>query len=333
MPSPMLFLLLDAGLPSWRWDGVAAALGDRFEVVVLDAQDAEQVADAIRRRAPDAWLIAGAGAGARVAAVVTAWGEGAEHGLIPPASLLLVGSAATEDDLAGVRRTPTTRLDDEHDLVDRIDAVWAEARDHQALPAAFARLIASDRVAARTRRAMMRRLDPPGDAPRALSAAQRELLSAVLARVLPQRGTDLDLADRIDVGLAAGPGDGWRYAELPPDAEAWRRGLDTIAAVVPGFADLPAAEQDAVIDRIADGGIGSEAQGLLTGRQMALWCTDLQAEAVRAWLSHPAAQAWIRYDGFADGGDGPDKEGFRTTHAGEWEPWQRDWRTGEELRA
>jgi pimeloyl-ACP methyl ester carboxylesterase len=201
------------------------------------------------------------------------------------------------------------------------------------IPPAFARLIASDRVSARTRRVMLARLDGPGDAPRALSAAQHALLAAVLARVLPQRGTDIDLADRIDAALVAGFGDGWRFAELPPDVEAWRRGLDTVATAAPDFALLSAAEQDATIDRIANGAIGSDADGLLTGEQVRLWFTDLQAEAVRTWLAHPAAQAWIRYDGFADGGDGPRKQGFTTTRAGEWESWQRDWRTGKELQA
>ena len=197
------------------------------------------------------------------------------------------------------------------------------------LPEAFAGLIASDRVSERTRRVMLARLDEPGDEPRALSPAQRTLLTAVFGRVLPQRGTDLDLAGRMDVELGSGRGDGWRFAELPPDAEAWRLGLDTIAAAEPGFASLSPAQQDAVLDRIEAG----EIDGPLTGEQMVLWFRDVRAAAVRTWAAHPAAQAWLRYDGFADGGDGPVKQGFLTTHAGEWEAWQRDWRTGAELQA
>jgi pimeloyl-ACP methyl ester carboxylesterase len=201
------------------------------------------------------------------------------------------------------------------------------------LPPAFARLIASDRVSARTRRVMLARLDEPGDAPRALSPAQRALLTGLLGRIIPQRGTRIDLAARIDAGLAAGGGDGWRFAELPPDAEAWRRGLDTVLAGVPDFAALDDAGKDAAIDRIAAGRVASDADGRLSSAQMVLWFQDVQAEAVRTFLSHPAAQAWLRYDGFADGGDGPRKQGFATTHAGEWEAWQRDWRTGKELQA
>ncbi len=210
---------------------------------------------------------------------------------------------------------------------------WDLVADAAPLPAAFARLIASDRVSTRTRGVMLARLDGPGDAPGALDDAQRSLLTALLARILPQRGTDLDLAGRIDVELAAGRGDGWRFGDLPPDAEAWRAGLDTVAAVARGFADLPAEEQDEWIEQFGGGAAGSPDAGLLDAPRMALWLQDVRAEAVRVWLSHPAAQAWIRYDGFADGGDGLRKQGFLRTHAGEFEAWQRDWRTGEELQA
>lgn len=208
---------------------------------------------------------------------------------------------------------------------------WARVEGRRPFPAAFGRLIASDRVSARTRRAMLARLDGPGDAPHALGAPRRALLAALLARVLPQRGTDLDLAARIDGRLAAGTGDGWRFGDLPPDAEAWRRALDTVAASV-DFAGLGREEQDDLLRRIEGGDLGADGPGLLTGEQMALWFQDLCAEAVRVWLSHPAAQAWLRYDGFADGGDGVRKQGWLRTHAGEYEPWQRDWRTGKERR-
>ena len=224
-------------------------------------------------------------------------------------------------------------LEAPQEVAAHLAAFVAEVRDRPAVPAAFARLIASDRVSARTRRVMLARLTEPDASARALSPAQHELLAQVLARVVPQRGTDIDLAARIDAALGAGRGDGWRFAELPPDAEAYRRGLDTIAALEPDFASLDAAGQEAVLDRIADGAFGSDAVGLLSAPRMRLWFSDVQADAVRTWLAHPAAQAWIRYDGFADGGDGPRKQGFLTTHAGEWEAWQRDWRTGEELQA
>ncbi|GAA4741566.1 hypothetical protein GCM10025783_10900 [Amnibacterium soli] len=267
-----------------------------------------------------------------------------EVGVLRTPAVVLVGSqdAGAARELPAVPDAPVHEVDGAarllpleapQEVAAHLAALAARVRDRPALPAAFARLIASDRVSARTRRVMLARLTEPDPASRALSAAQHELLTLVLARIVPQRGTDVDLASRIDAGLGAGLGDGWRFAELPPDLEAYRRGLDTIAALEPGFASLDAAAQDEVLDRIADGALGSDEKGLLTADRMRLWFGDVQADAVRTWLSHPAAQAWIRYDGFADGGDGPRKQGFTTTHAGEWEAWQRDWRTGEELQA
>jgi hypothetical protein len=360
VPRPTLFLLHTPGRSARPWAAVVAALGDRFDVVALeppgsgtdgatpampDRDAAGVVAAQVREREPDEWLIAGEGPAARIAALVTAWAERGERGLIAPAGLVLVGAVDGPADRSaddGVRRTPVHEiagaaaellLERPGEVARLISAFAAEVGGRAPLPPAFARLIASDRVSARTRRVMLARLDAPGDAPRALSDAQRALLEVLLARIVPQRGTDVDLAGRIDAELGAGHGDGWRFAELPPDAAAWRRGLDTIAAELPDLADRDPAAQDAAIDRIADGGIGSDADQLLTTAQMTLWFRDVQASAVRTWLSHPAAQAWIRYDGFADGGDGPRKQGFTTTHAGEWETWQRDWRTGKELQA
>ena len=343
MTRPTLYLLPDLGPSARSWDGITGALDHGFEVVALELPGsgdaaAEAAAARIRDDEPDGWLVAGLGAGARVAATVAAWAEGGERGLIPPVGLVLAGAPDLREEGPAALRTPLLELDDAllarpAEVARRLAAFRDEVLDRPRLPAAFARLIASDHVSARTRRVMLERLAEPGDVPRALSPAQRALLTAVLARVVPQRGTDLDLAGRIDARLAAGVGDGWRFATLPPDAEAWRQGLDTIAALEPGFAGLPAAEQDAAFDRFAAGLVGSDEAGLLTAEQLALWCTDVQAEAVRVWLSHPATQAWLRYDGFADGGDGPIKQGFTTTRAGEWEPWQRDWRTGKELQA
>ncbi len=448
--APVVVLLHALGLSSRSWDGVVDALGDPFDCVAIDLpgygdaagsdrltveQSALVVAERLRALQPDRWLIAGHSMGGKVAAVVTAWAEAGEQGLIAPDGLVLVDAsppspepmseqrrAGMEDwaedgpvspaqaerfvdqnaphalpalretavadvqraaptawlqwlergsledwtDAVGVLRTPAVIvasdpggdlgpaaqrrltlphvpgatvqevdgaghfvvLEQPQAVADAIAGLWQRVSGPRALPAAFARLIASDRVSAKTRAVMLARLDGPGDAPRALDDAQRDLLTALLARIIPQRGTDLDLAGRIDSQLAAGNDDGWRFGDLPPDVQAWRAGLDTVAAVAPGLADLPAEEQDAWITRFSDGEAGSDEPGLLDGRRMGLWFEDVRGEGVRVWLSHPAAQAWIRYDGFADGGDGERKQGYLRTRAGEREPWQRDWRTG-----
>ncbi|MGT2427183.1 gluconate 2-dehydrogenase subunit 3 family protein [Amnibacterium kyonggiense] len=324
-----------------REDAAAYVAANLASPAVPEAVRATAIAD-VRRTARTAWLEwlrrgsledRSAEVGAlRTRAVVIVGAEDPDLGARNQERLTLPhvpGAPVHEVDGAG----HDALLEQPVEVARFVSGFVREVAGRAPLPAAFARLIASDRVSARTRRVMLARLGDPAEGPRALNPAQHALLTAVLARVLPQRGVHLDLAARLDAVLGAGQGDGWRFAALPPDAEAWRRGLDTIADGAPGFASLDAAAQDAVLDRIEAGELGSDAEGRLSADRMALWFQDVRAEAVRVWLSHPAAQAWIRYDGFADGGDDERKQGFTTTRAGEWEAWQRDWRTGKELQA
>lgn len=202
-----------------------------------------------------------------------------------------------------------------------IDAHWAHARG-RVLPPAFARALASDRASARTRATLLARLDDPvEDDPSALSERQLAVLHALVERVLPDTG--LDLARRMDVGLASGPGDGWRFAELPPDPEAWALGLDTLDTVAHGFPELSPDRQDVWLDRMAAGKVGVDgAVGRLSATQMRLWFEDVRAETARTWMAHPAAMARIGYDGVLTGGDGDRIQGFTRTRADDPEPWE-----------
>lgn len=199
---------------------------------------------------------------------------------------------------------------------------WKRVADRRILPLEIERLIRSDRTSARTRRALLDRLKPAGG-PRLLSADQLNTLGAMIGRILPGCGDPCDLALRIDATLAAGVGDGWRFAELPADAEAWRNGLDTLVLLAADFAARPSAEQDCLLQRMADGQVGSEAgPGQLSSTQMKLWFEDVCAEAARTWLSQPTAMARIGYDGFANGGDGLRKQGYVRLAADDRESWQ-----------
>ena len=201
-------------------------------------------------------------------------------------------------------------------------------RDHAAmvagsmLPPDFAGLLASGRVGRRTRAAMLDRMRPPRPAA-AWTDRHRATVAALIAQVLPGCGADHGLADRILTGIDDGPGDGWRFAMLPPDGEAWRRGLDTLDVVTGGFATLSGAGQVDWLDRIARGEAGTaDDAALLSPEQMALWFEDARAETVRVWMSLPATMAAIGYDGFAVGGDGPRKQGYVRTGADDPEAWQ-----------
>ncbi|MGU3316774.1 alpha/beta fold hydrolase [Sphingomonas sp. M6A6_1c] len=191
-----------------------------------------------------------------------------------------------------------------------------------ALPAEFATILGSDRVSRATRAAMLARMRPPAAAT-GWTAEERATTAALVARILPDCGGADALADRILAGIAQGPGDGWRFAALPPDRAAWQRGLATLATASGSFAALAPDAQSGLLERIAGGQIGSvDDAARLSPEQMALWFEDVRAETVRVWMSLPATMAAIGYDGFAVGGDGRRKQGYTRTGADDPEAWQ-----------
>jgi len=208
------------------------------------------------------------------------------------------------------------------------EALAALIADHAAslagsiLPAGFVHILGSDRVSRRTRAAMLERTRPVSDDQCGWSDAQLALVAALIAHVLPDRGADRDLARHVGAAVH-GPGDGWRFADLPPDRVAWAQGLATLDALTGGFVTLDHAAQAEWLKRI-DAGYVDMASGpdRLTPDQMALWFQDVRAEIVRQWMASPAAMAAIGYDGFAVGGDGPRKQGYARTAANDAERWQ-----------
>jgi pimeloyl-ACP methyl ester carboxylesterase len=192
-----------------------------------------------------------------------------------------------------------------------------------ALPADFARLLGSERVSRRTRATMLDRMRPPVSST-FWTGDEHGTVAALVVQILPDCGAHDALAERILAGVAEGPGDGWRFAALPPDREAWRRGLATLNGASGGFAALAPQNRNRLLDQVAAGDVGSvDDDCLLSPDQMALWFEDVRAETVRVWISLPATMAAIGYDGFAVGGDGPRKQGYVRTGADDPEAWQR----------
>lgn len=198
---------------------------------------------------------------------------------------------------------------------------------------AYAALIASDRVSARTRRVLNQRMVPELESGSAATLPDdlRAVLRAALDRVIPQpTGSRIDLAAAIVAELAAGRGDGWRFAALPPDAEAYRAALRTLEAAAHAthggpYATLAGAEQDGLLERMAAGALPAVERPdapTLSAVQMALWFADLRDAAVRAYVAHPVTLSRLGFSGIANGGDGPRKQGFVTVGAGEREAWE-----------
>lgn len=211
------------------------------------------------------------------------------------------------------------------------DAGAAEAGPHAApeIPSAYSDLIASGRVNGRLRAALTERAraDDPAHSPTALDAVDLAVLRAVIDRVLPQAGSGrIDIGGRIEARLASGAGDGWRFADLPPDAQAYGAALRTLDAAAwtghgRAFLALDGADQDGLLRAVADGNVEG-GQGL-DGAQMRLWFEDLRGDAVRTYLAHPAALARLGYSGIGAGGADADRlPGFERVGIGAREAWE-----------
>lgn len=159
-------------------------------------------------------------------------------------------------------------------------------------------LLASDRLTAPTRAALAARLDWRAGDPEALTARQLATLRAVAARLVPLDALNevVDPAGRLDAALAAGPGDGWRYAAMPADGNAVAAGLDALDA--DGFLDLDGERQDQMLARVRG---GLDHWPVPSKR----WFEEVIAQLVQLAYGHPLVQIAIGYDGMADAGGWP----------------------------
>lgn len=191
-----------------------------------------------------------------------------------------------------------------------------EVRVGPVVPDDWARLIAGDRVDVRVRGILARRSVPDdrGYAPAVLNMAQLTLLREIADLVIPQDGPAIDIAGRVDAQLARGEGDGWRNADLPVDVEAYRTGLDQLAAAWPTDPTERAETFRAAVEGEAD------AAGPFDAAQLKAWLEDVRNDLVRQWLAHPASMARVGYDGFATGGT--PIRGFVELRLGRREDWE-----------
>jgi len=163
------------------------------------------------------------------------------------------------------------------------------------------RLLASDRLTSPTRAALRTRMDRRYGAPQLFDAVQMQTLRAVSARLIPapDLADAVDLAGALDAALAEGEGDGWRYANAPPDRRLHTSGLDALNATAvfrfgSSFSDLSPKRQDELLSLAASGDpatIGVAAEH---------WFEELLCALVELHYAHPLVQVSIGYDGMAD---------------------------------
>ena len=118
----------------------------------------------------------------------------------------------------------------------------------------------------------------------------------------------------VDARLAAGETDGWHYADMPEDAQAWRETLgyldkDAHARCGTGFADAQERDQAAIIQAVQDGG---KWHGLAAPRVWSLWTRY----ACTALYSHPSAWSEMGFPGPAY------PRGYKNAGVGRREPFE-----------
>ncbi len=172
-------------------------------------------------------------------------------------------------------------------------------------PGTVRALLATSHVTPQTRAALLARLEPPLDAaPRFFDGETFAVFAAVCARLVApvENAVALSLAVQVDGRLAAGGGDGWRYAAMPPDGEAYRRGTQGVEALArtrfsASFHALEAAQQDAILRDAQRGNVTGEPWDTLPA---ARFFEDVLAEVAQYFYSDPLVQEEIGYVGMAD---------------------------------
>jgi pimeloyl-ACP methyl ester carboxylesterase len=176
----------------------------------------------------------------------------------------------------------------------------------------FWSLMESARTSPQTRAVMETRMQPVAPSS-AFTPEQMGTLRALVECVVPQAG--FDLAARLARSLEEGAGDGWRFADLPADLEAWRTGLASLDAAAERehgveFLALSSAMQRELLLAAQHGelgargllgslGIGSS-RALFQAQQMQRWFEDARAALARLYTADPRTMDRIGFHGFAD---------------------------------
>ena len=155
-----------------------------------------------------------------------------------------------------------------------------------------------------TREVLLERLNAgAGYVPRFFEEQDYSTLTAVCAVLAPTETVpSYFVPSEIDKRLADGQGNGWRYAKMPPDREAFRRwllGLNEIAEQKFNrhFAGLEFERQSEILQLVRRGEIST---AVWQDFDCKLFLEELLVECAEIFYSHPLAQEEIGYIGFAD---------------------------------
>jgi hypothetical protein len=163
---------------------------------------------------------------------------------------------------------------------------------------------------------VLRRLGPP-QALRFFSPAEEAVASALVDHLLDQWDEPkVPVLAMIDERLTEGSTDGWHYADMPTDGEAWRQTLafldsDAVDRHGRGFAYLSRDEQAEGIQEVQD--CRGDWRGLPATHVWSLWTRY----ACTAFYAHPWAWNEIGFGGPAY------PRGYKNVGLDKREPWER----------
>ncbi len=149
------------------------------------------------------------------------------------------------------------------------------------------------------------------------TAAEEASAAALLDQITGQNEeARVPVLQMIDSRLAAGETDGWRYADMPEDGQAWRDTLsyldaDAFLRCGTSFSGASAVEQTALLQAVQDLG-SDEWHGLPAAHVWSLWTRY----ACTAFYSHPAAWSEIGFPGPAY------PRGYKNAGVGKLEPFE-----------
>ena len=171
-----------------------------------------------------------------------------------------------------------------------------------------------------TREAVRQRLEnlPPR---RFLSEEQWSLLEAIVARLIPQpdREDPVPIVPWIDDMLHKNETPGYRYADMPPMRETWRKGLDAVAAEArnrhgKSFEELSPEDQNELLADVQHNNVDKQIWGDLPAGGFFLH--HLLKQTVGIYYSHPDAWSEIGFGGPAS------PRGYARLGANERDPWE-----------
>jgi Gluconate 2-dehydrogenase subunit 3 len=144
----------------------------------------------------------------------------------------------------------------------------------------------------------------------------RVLLNLLTGQEDPDDELAVPVLEMVDSRLAAGETDGWRYADMPEDGQAWRDTLayldgDAYLRCGTSFADAREADQMALVQAVQDLK-SADWHGLPAIHVWSLWTRY----ACTAFYAHPFAWAEIGFPGPAY------PRGYKNAGVGKLEPFE-----------